>query len=149
MEPGSGKFSVKEAYKLANEWEEVGIWEGWRMIWRMKIMHRVKIFIWLMAHGNLLTKNSERRRRKMTNSPLCARCSHGDEGVMHAIRDCIHAREVWVRLLPSDLQTEFFSKDVQDWITWLLKPGKGMTRKANLTETKVNKISTIYKQSLL
>lgn len=48
---------------------------------------------------------------------------------MHAIKDCIQAREIWVRLLALELLIEFFSKDTTDWIVWVLKTGKAMTRR--------------------
>lgn len=53
------KFNVKGAYMLANEWAELDIWEGWRMHWRTKILHPVKVFTWLMEHEKLLI-NRER-----------------------------------------------------------------------------------------
>lgn len=94
------RFSVKAAYKLANSWTDESDWEGWRAIWRMKIQQQVKIFVWLMANGKLMT-NSKSWRRKLEHSPLCVRCGQLDEEVMHAIRDSAHAKDVWVCLVPS------------------------------------------------
>lgn len=107
MELWTGKFSAKNAYILANEWAEVDKWEGWKMIWRMKIQHWVKIFAWIMAHEKLLT-NRERWQMKRAHSPAYARRAQGDERVLHAIRDCSRARGVWFYLMPSEVQIDFF-----------------------------------------
>lgn len=115
MNARSGKFTVNEAYMLTAEGSKDDGWEGWRMLWKMRIQQRVKVFAWIMVHDKLMT-NSEGWRRRLTHSPVCARCVQGDEGVMHAIRDYTHAREVWFCLLPSELQTNFFLMDIRDWI---------------------------------
>lgn len=44
MKTGAGKFSVKEAYRIANVWKEEFYWEDWKRIWRMKIQQRIRIF---------------------------------------------------------------------------------------------------------
>lgn len=64
----SGKFNVKSAYKLANGWIEENVWEGWRMIWKMKLQQPVKVFVWILAHEKLMT-NSKRWKRRLTHSP--------------------------------------------------------------------------------
>lgn len=46
-------FSVKSASKIANKWASKSPWEGWRVIWRMKIHQRVKVFIWILAYESL------------------------------------------------------------------------------------------------
>lgn len=66
MEPRSGKFSVKNAYTLANEWTEIDNWEGWKILWRMKIQHRVKVFAWIMAHEKLLMNRNDGEGRWLT-----------------------------------------------------------------------------------
>lgn len=54
------------------------------------------------------------------------RCGEADDGILHAIRDCRTAKEVWERLLPSDLASEFFLLDPKGWVLWMLR--KGSTR---------------------
>lgn len=93
MEARLGRFTVKETYKLVAEWSKENQWEGWKLVRKMKIQQRVKVFIWIMVHGKFVT-NKEWLRRRLTYSPVCARCLQEDEGVMHAIRDYKHAREV-------------------------------------------------------
>lgn len=73
MDARVGKFTVKSAYNLANGLVEENNWEGWKMVWKIKAQQRVKVFLWIMVHGKLLT-NLERWRRMLTHGPDCVRC---------------------------------------------------------------------------
>lgn len=116
-----GRFSVRSAYDLAcKEVEEDVPWGGWKLIWKMKATQRVRVSSWLMAHGRLMT-NMERWRRRIASDAYCARCQTEPEDVMHALRDCPRAREVWGSLGWNDQQHEFFSLGLRDWVMWALK----------------------------
>lgn len=95
------------------------------MIWRMKIQQRIKVFIWIMAHGKIMT-NNERWRRRLTDSVECSRCSQGEESVLHATRECQWARKVWDFLVPAELKDEFFLLELRPWMIWLFKKGRKM-----------------------
>ncbi|CAN1163714.1 Putative ribonuclease H protein At1g65750, partial [Linum perenne] len=47
-------------------------------------------------HDRLLT-NHARKRRNLTDDARCHWCLHSDETVIHVIRDCSFAQEVWSR----------------------------------------------------
>lgn len=70
--------------------------------------------------------NGERWRRRLAHSPVCGRCAQEEEGVMHTVRDCDQARKIWVSVIPSNLQSDFFSMQVMDCITWVIKKGQRM-----------------------
>lgn len=37
MEGKGGNFTVKLAYKLSKGWVKENSWEGWKMVWRIKV----------------------------------------------------------------------------------------------------------------
>ena len=41
--------------------------------------------------------------------PTCPCCAREDETIIHVLRDCVHATQVWPRLVPS-------SFDCREWI---------------------------------
>lgn len=67
--------------------------------------------------------NLGRWKRRIAYCPDCARCNRVSEGILHAIRDCKWAREVWEVLIPPDLEAEFFYEDLEPWVSWLLEGG--------------------------
>lgn len=97
--------------------------ERWRRIWRTKLQHRVRICVWIMSHGRILT-NEERRRRHLTTSALCVRCQLEEEEVLHSIRNCSRVIEVWSLIIPQDVAMEFYTPGLKDWVFWLLQMGR-------------------------
>ncbi|KAF7842236.1 hypothetical protein G2W53_004534 [Senna tora] len=57
-----------------------------KKVWRCLVPERVCTFIWLMAHGKVLT-NSHRMHRNMTMDATCPRCGRENEIVIHDLRD--------------------------------------------------------------
>lgn len=58
-----GTFTVRSAYNLVAGPVEAG--EDDRWVWKIDGVEKVKIFIWLINKGKILT-NVERERRQMT-----------------------------------------------------------------------------------
>ncbi|CAI9097378.1 OLC1v1033781C1 [Oldenlandia corymbosa var. corymbosa] len=50
---------------------------------------------------------------EIANYPIC---KNEEEDVVYAIRDCPHAREVWSKLVPNNLQFNFFNCSLLDWM---------------------------------
>ena len=73
------------------------------------------MFLWLCLHRKLLT-NSERVKRHLSNCGLCGRCKNGDEDITHALRDCWFAQSIWLKLVPTNLWTKFFSMKFDEWL---------------------------------
>ncbi|KAK5839685.1 hypothetical protein PVK06_008512 [Gossypium arboreum] len=82
----SGDFSVKSAYKVHNE----GDWnlrdEKWKIVWKSPGSHRVRIFIWTILQGRILS-NAERVMRGFSDDPSCLICGHHSEDSLHILRD--------------------------------------------------------------
>lgn len=93
LDPNGSVSSVKSAYELAEGNSEVGKWEGWKLIWHLKVQQCIKIFIWMLAHERILT-NYYRWRRKHAQNPNCGRYSRNVEDTMHVIKDCKFLKDV-------------------------------------------------------
>lgn len=59
---------------------------GWKKIWRLRVLERVKTFVWLLKHGRLLTNHS--KSRKGLGAAACKLCGHTNESTLHVFRDC-------------------------------------------------------------
>ncbi|CAN1845257.1 Putative ribonuclease H protein At1g65750 [Linum perenne] len=93
----NGKFSIRSAYELIckpeNIWPEV----DWKLIWKWKGPSSIQQFLWLVSHERLLT-NCERNRRQLTTNSNCPRCRAEEETILHVLRDCNFAKQVWEEL---------------------------------------------------
>ncbi|CAN1729274.1 Putative ribonuclease H protein At1g65750 [Linum perenne] len=111
-----GRFSIKSAYDIRAASEESSQTNTWKLVWKWEGPSRIKHFLWLATHNRLLT-NAERRRRHMTSCEFCRHCPNVSETSIHVLRDCHLARSVWLALLPPGLAADFFTGDIQDWIS--------------------------------
>ncbi|PNX68691.1 ribonuclease H, partial [Trifolium pratense] len=103
------QFTVRSAYTLQHVIAMPLVAKGdWKTLWGWKGPHRIQTFIWLAAHERILT-NAGRSKWGVGISPTCASCVREDETTLHVLRDCVHATRVWVRLVPSNYITIFFS----------------------------------------
>lgn len=108
-EESSGQFSTKSAYDmLTTPADYQGIHSNWLWIWKLKGPNKLKHFLWLAAHNNLMT-NEMRFIRHKTDSPSCYRCHIYEENVLHVLRDCPKARLIWERFIDTSIQTDFFN----------------------------------------
>ncbi|GLU24096.1 hypothetical protein SLE2022_400600 [Rubroshorea leprosula] len=110
-----GDFTVKSAFSLIQQSRipNAPRPEDWTWIWHLGCTERVKLFVWLLWRGKVLT-NSVRFERHMAPTPVCPRCEQSPETPLHLLRDCFYSRLVWesVSLLPTD----FFSLNFDSWL---------------------------------
>ncbi|WJX23235.1 hypothetical protein P8452_12461 [Trifolium repens] len=107
-------FTVQSAYEL--KCQNFNHIEGdWQKIWDWKGPHRLQTFMWTAAHERLLT-NYRRSRWGTGVSPICPCCRNGDETLIHVLRDCVYATQVWFKLVASSHIYNFFSLNCRDWI---------------------------------
>ncbi|CAJ2637065.1 unnamed protein product [Trifolium pratense] len=107
-------FTIQSAYNIQRG--HIHSIEGeWQAIWAWRGPHRIQTFMWMAAHERILT-NYRRSRWGIGISPLCNICGAADETVIHVLRDCISATQVWLRLVPSNQSSNFFSLSCRDWI---------------------------------
>jgi len=89
----SGHFTIKSAIKLSRQ-DELNGGTSWAWMWRVCIPQRIKLFLWLILYGKVLT-NEQRFHRNMSQSPHCGVCSGKVENLEHVLRSCPQATQVW------------------------------------------------------
>lgn len=58
---GTQQFSVKSAYNLLLQNQSI-VDGDWEVLWRWRGLHRIQTFIWLVAHGHILTNYRQNRQ---------------------------------------------------------------------------------------
>lgn len=114
MSTSTGSFSVNSVYRRINErsWDPK---DASRSIsWKYKGTQRVKFFIWLAFKQKLLA-NMKQVRREIGNGNLCAICGYDSKDILHAIRDCSRAKEVWNQVISVD-RSGIFSRSLKEWL---------------------------------
>ena len=106
-------FTVKSPYYMQHVDPHVD--GDWKTLWGSKGPHRIQTFMWLAVHERILT-NVRRSKWEVGISPTCTSCGSHDENTLHVLRDCVHATHVWLRLVPSNFITSFFSFSCNEWI---------------------------------
>ena len=99
----SGVFSVRSAYRFAfsirnqlntttssssSEADDRSIWD---IIWKAKVLEKVKVFGWRVATGTLATKRN-RWKRTLESDNTCNICVAGEEDEFHAVVTCTKSR---------------------------------------------------------
>ncbi|CAO2192714.1 unnamed protein product [Urochloa humidicola] len=99
----SGVFSVRSAYRLARDLQEVDRGNHlstsanqeqrsvWNQFWKMPIPHKILVFGWRVMNNGLATQRNKRSRSIVPNS-CCEICGMEDETVAHALVQCQHAK---------------------------------------------------------
>ena len=88
----NGIFSVKSTYELLDDPIGSGDHNFWRLAWSWKGPHSIRVFLWLLLHGQLKTRK-ELNRRHLAVYTQCDRCGGQVEDILHALRDL--SKEYW------------------------------------------------------
>jgi hypothetical protein len=86
----------------------------WRRIWRLQVPERVKTFTWMMQHGRLLT-NSLKSKMRLCHA-MCDFCGDVEETILHVLRDCPRAREIWSCVITTNDRANFYMSEANHWI---------------------------------
>jgi hypothetical protein len=86
----NGLFSVKSMYRAILE---VQAMPYNNLIWKLKLPLKIKVFLWYLYKGVILTKDNLARRRWQADRKCCF-CS-SDETIQHLFFDCHFAKFVW------------------------------------------------------
>lgn len=68
------------------------------------------MFLWLAGRGRVMT-NQFRLERDISSCGDCSCCPGILEDILHVLRDCHKAVEVWRRIVPPSFHTIFFSEN--------------------------------------
>jgi ribonuclease HI len=66
----------------------------WKILWRLRIPSKIKIFAWRALHG-ILPLKCILANRHIGTSAACPICSAGPEDIMHLLFTCPMAKELW------------------------------------------------------
>jgi len=110
----TGKFTIASAIKLIRLPDET-IVEDWTWAWKLRLPQRIKLFLWLLLHGRILT-NAERFRRHMSSSPFCSICLGEVEDLAHVFCGCLEAQEVWSALQRIGLIVPVAAQSFTQWL---------------------------------
>lgn len=84
-------------------------------MWRLRVQQWVKDCLWMLVHGQILP-NEACCHRGMADSAQCQLCEGLVENIMHVVRDCPCAKEVWNVLHPQGRVSQFFELTCRDWL---------------------------------
>lgn len=105
-ETADGIFTVKSSYEALYRFK-FDLQDGiWKRIWRMGVPERIRTFIWLVKHERLLT--NKRNSKMGLVRPYCGHCIMEVETIIHVLRDCPKAVEVWHHLVRREVRSLFF-----------------------------------------
>ncbi|CAA0812774.1 Unknown protein [Striga hermonthica] len=117
-----GSFTTASAYHSLAGPTAMEATRIWKLIWQWEGPQRIRQFLWLVAKGRLLT-NCERFRRHVAASPCCELCGGHEESIIHALRDCSGAQQLWRLFIPGIDFTNFLHMNLNDWlVTHLSSP---------------------------
>ncbi|KAK9029308.1 hypothetical protein V6N11_026427 [Hibiscus sabdariffa] len=109
------QFKVCSAYEVRSPLH-FGLDERvWSVIHRFKGSPQVRLFLWLLCHGRILT-NEERVRRHFTVDGSCWFCGDVWEDIDHVFRRCPLSHSVWMLLVRADRAECFFALDFKQWL---------------------------------
>lgn len=113
---GDKIFTATTAFKwlIAVNSLPISQFGNWSWIWKLQIPENIKHFFWLTFHGSLPT-NEFRVFRHLSIVSSCNRCMHGQEIILHLLRDCHYSRQVW-QFLQLDHDSNFYVANYMDWI---------------------------------
>src|ERR1044072_5332787 len=121
----TGCYSVKSAYHwLQDQQQHIHAPSNWNWLWKLKVMKKVRIFLWLILHGSLPV-NQHRFKCNLTASPGCSRCSAAEETILHCLRDCLHSQEIWLKAGAASW-LGFRSADFAAWVSSLSQSHHGI-----------------------
>jgi len=89
--------------------------ENWSWVWKVKAPQRIRVFAWLALLDKVLP-NENQARRGLTMDPSYGACGAGRESVIHNLRDCPQAQDVWRWLVIQDMCSLALSTSCNAWI---------------------------------
>jgi hypothetical protein len=69
----------------------------WKILWKLKLPSKIKIFVWRSLHG-ILPLKSILVNRHIGTSGQCPICATGPEDIAHLLFVCPRAKEIWEAL---------------------------------------------------
>ena len=120
----NGKFTVRSAYKLAQDIHSEGntsessdlaaLKQMWRRLWDMNVPNKIKHFAWKACKDILATKENL-KKRNIIKDCTCDSCGKAVESICHLFWLCDKAKETWSSsklVIPSEISPTWTFMDV-------------------------------------
>ncbi|XP_021723977.1 uncharacterized protein LOC110691367 [Chenopodium quinoa] len=121
-----GTYSNRSAYRTLfyDEWKQEEEATSsprviWKKIWNTNVLPRIKVFMWRACQNALPTRKGIGSRISGYDT-TCYVCHQEVEDVLHAIKECALARDVW-RCSNYRFVLSLKFRNVVDWWEYLLK----------------------------
>ncbi|CAL1373122.1 unnamed protein product [Linum trigynum] len=112
----NGLFTASSAFKAISPQHQSSLPPSfWQRIWKLHVPERVRVFMWMASKGRLTT-NSIRKYRHITQDDKCPECPDVSESNLHYLRDCVLAKAVWLKIIPAQEHSHFFSLGYENWL---------------------------------
>ncbi|KAK8491238.1 hypothetical protein V6N11_020158 [Hibiscus sabdariffa] len=108
------RLTISSAYAKCVEHTLSPHSNSWNVVWTQPIPQRIRVFLWLTFRQKLMT-NSERQRRCHGTTSACPRCG-SCESVLHVLRDCSKARNIWSAVFGRLLSARFYADNLDIWL---------------------------------
>ncbi|MBA0875913.1 hypothetical protein Goshw_023307 [Gossypium schwendimanii] len=123
-----GYYSTKSAYSWMTL-KHVGFGPHrfyWRLIWKLRILPKIKIFCWRIGHDILPTYENISKIRREFNS-MCPHCGSEEESLIHALRDCPRAKAV---LIHGGFENTLIEGNFGRYVDWIEEVAHSLDKKA-------------------
>jgi ribonuclease HI len=87
---------------------------SWNWLWQLPAPEKIKFFLWTVIHNALPTKEML-THRGILHDNLCPRCNIHAETILHCLRDCDFALNIW-KAIGFSSQTFFDKDNCYDWL---------------------------------
>lgn len=71
-------------------------------------------FIWTVLKQRLLTNVERRVRWHLAVYPSCPICGYGSKDILHTLKDCTAAKEVWQQVISISQFSNFFTNNLHE-----------------------------------
>ncbi|KAJ1438418.1 Reverse transcriptase zinc-binding domain [Sesbania bispinosa] len=117
--PLNGIYSARSGYSwLLHHGEPSDV--SWNWLWQLKAPENIRFFIWQVCHNSLPTRDIL-AHRGVPLSATCPLCNSSEEMIIHCLRDCAKAKEVWHGLGLDQRSTFYHDVPIIVWLTTGIK----------------------------
>ena len=110
----NGVLTVSSAYDVFSSTQHVSN-NIWQKVWKLHTLQKCKCFMWLSLQNKLLS-NVVRKERGLCSEVSCEICGAPIEDLLHILRNCDHAMNIWRSILNPSMMQNFCSLPLFEWL---------------------------------
>lgn len=92
----------------------------WKGIWRAKVPHKIRMFMW-HAYSSILPTKTNLFKQGIVSSLSCPNCQEEVETILHVLWDCDFAKECWIHSPLSHLSNTLHPSSWSDAVEHVLR----------------------------